>query len=743
MRLQAGQPGGGDGNNGKPGDDSRNDDKKENELTFSITGHKQLSSLVDFMDTEIENKMSFLKSVHCRMVSFSDIWYLFKPGDLVVGQSRRQAYRVISVRSCPHKVFPPWRTTWDKDAKEAEATPVTLSLPTSLCRDQGATEDLSEGTPSMKIPELREDLIDVADLEKDREHCSADCCQCEDIHNDQYVEKRRDQDYMATLVPEDREQEPPLTIYPRLLRDIKSSGHEIPESDLIIMSYRVFGFILRSRKWVVRELGHVWDTSGTAFDQLVLPKGHKEMVLSLIAQHFRDKEPKEDQQVDIVAGKGKGLIVLLHGAPGVGKTTTAELFGRPLFQITCGDLGTTASEVEAALETHFTLANRWGCVLLLDEADVFLAARSKQDFIRNGLVSGKRMPPIIPSITSLATSIGQEKLTPKQIFLRVLEYYAGILFLTTNRVGDFDEAFTSRIHISLYYPQLDAQSTKAIFELNLNMIQRRFDQRRREIKIERGKILDFAWDYFANRADRKWNGRQIRNACQTALALAESHAQGGKYERVEHADAVVHLQADDLETVAAAYLQFMHYLDKVHGMDSEKLAKLYALRARELDLLNQWEAENGRAGGDRKRGNDMHREHHLSTRQMHTPYPGTTISQPPRSATPNPYASQQQFHGGMGTGASMMPTTVTPQTAAAGYYSNTNAPCATGYQASGAGVPIYSPIPQAPPPVLPQHQPVSVPQVLGQPAQPSTSDPAPAQQPAQPTSPGWWFWGRS
>ena len=38
------------------------------------------------------------------------------------------------------------------------------------------------------------------------------------------------------------------------------------------------------------------------------------------------------------------------------------------------------------------------------------------------------------------------------VFLRVLEYYAGILFLTTNRIGDFDEAFTSRIHMRLFYP---------------------------------------------------------------------------------------------------------------------------------------------------------------------------------------------------------------------------------------------------------------------------------------------------
>lgn len=36
------------------------------------------------------------------------------------------------------------------------------------------------------------------------------------------------------------------------------------------------------------------------------------------------------------------------------------------------------------------------------------------------------------------------------VFLRMLEYYKGILFLTTNRIGTFDEAFKSRIHLSLF-----------------------------------------------------------------------------------------------------------------------------------------------------------------------------------------------------------------------------------------------------------------------------------------------------
>lgn len=118
---------------------------------------------------------------------------------------------------------------------------------------------------------------------------------------------------------------------------------------------------------------------------------------------------------------------VLLGAPGVGKTCTAEciadLMMKPLYPITCGDLGSTAEAVEKGLKKHFTLASKWNCVMLLDEADVFLAKRKQEDLVRNSIVS---------------------------VFLRMLEYYKGLLFLTTNRVGAFDEAFKSRVHISLF-----------------------------------------------------------------------------------------------------------------------------------------------------------------------------------------------------------------------------------------------------------------------------------------------------
>jgi hypothetical protein len=134
------------------------------------------------------------------------------------------------------------------------------------------------------------------------------------------------------------------------------------------------------------------------FAQLSIPKEHKQLILALVRSHSRGKLATPGRAVDIrpemdlVRGKGKGLIILLHGVPGVGKTSTAESIAsftkRPLYSITCGDLGETAREVEESLEAHFTLAHRWGCILLLDEVDVFLAKRERGDIKRNALVSG-------------------------------------------------------------------------------------------------------------------------------------------------------------------------------------------------------------------------------------------------------------------------------------------------------------------------------------------------------------------
>ena len=68
----------------------------------------------------------------------------------------------------------------------------------------------------------------------------------------------------------------------------------------------------------------------------------------------------------------------------------AEFTARPLISLTCADIGTDEVEIESKLELWLGRAERWGAVLLIDEADIFLERRQITDLKRNSLVSGKR-----------------------------------------------------------------------------------------------------------------------------------------------------------------------------------------------------------------------------------------------------------------------------------------------------------------------------------------------------------------
>ena len=173
-----------------------------------------------------------------------------------------------------------------------------------------------------------------------------------------------------------------------------------------------------------------------AFESLVLPESQKELILGFTASQQSYRNAFDD----VIEGKGRGIILLLCGPPGVGKTLTAESVAEemkvPLYMMSAGDLGLDSRHIESRLQGVFDMVTRWNAILLLDEADVFLEERSLHELERNKLVS---------------------------IFLRVLEYYEGIMFLTTNRVQTFDAAFQSRIHISLDYPELTIDSRKQVW----------------------------------------------------------------------------------------------------------------------------------------------------------------------------------------------------------------------------------------------------------------------------------------
>ena len=99
---------------------------------------------------------------------------------------------------------------------------------------------------------------------------------------------------------------------------------EIEDDDKILLPPHVLGWVLRSRKWVRFNVDFIQDVSYTSgFDALVLPPGHKETVRALVANHARGpaestKISSDDNSIDLVRGKGQGLVILLHGAPGNG-----------------------------------------------------------------------------------------------------------------------------------------------------------------------------------------------------------------------------------------------------------------------------------------------------------------------------------------------------------------------------------------------------------------------------------------
>ncbi|CAG8973743.1 hypothetical protein HYALB_00007692 [Hymenoscyphus albidus] len=258
------------------------------------------------------------------------------------------------------------------------------------------------------------------------------------------------------------------------------------DDEYLIASPVVLGFAFAEKMWLEFTVSGVKDIvwNEGAYDSLVLENNTKDIVKALVESHKYHPAESID---DVIQGKGKGLVAVLHGPPGTGKTLTAEgiseLLKCPLYMVSAGELGTDPRTLEAELQKILDIAHAWGAVLLLDEADVFLEKRTIQDIHRNALVS---------------------------IFLRLLEYFQGILFLTTNRVETFDDAFQSRIHIALRYGELNPKAKKSVFKMFIERVR----------VLEGIATMPFTEEDYTNLSRHNLNGRQIKNTIRTAQALA-------------------------------------------------------------------------------------------------------------------------------------------------------------------------------------------------------------------------------
>ena len=170
--------------------------------------------------------------------------------------------------------------------------------------------------------------------------------------------------------------------------------------------------------------------------KLVLPEEQTDLIDILTAE-------MDVLMDDIVAGKSGGTTVLCAGPPGVGKTLTAEVYSeiikRPLYRVHSGQLGLNVASMEVSLKNALMRAQRWGAVMLIDEADIYIRRRD-DDMTMNAVVG---------------------------VFLRVLEYFNGLLFLTTNRVEDIDEAIVSRCIALIKYHPPDRAARLRIWQVML------------------------------------------------------------------------------------------------------------------------------------------------------------------------------------------------------------------------------------------------------------------------------------
>ena len=158
----------------------------------------------------------------------------------------------------------------------------------------------------------------------------------------------------------------------------------------------------------------------------------------------------------------------------------------PLYTISAGDLGTNPQDIESKLSDVLEMATKWNAILLLDEADAFLSQRSSHDVRCN-------------EVATIAS--------------RVLTCYEGILFLTTNRAGDIDAVFQSRIHVTLRYEELGREARKGIWKAFLTAI----------TATPKHHVAPFGFRDcdLEELAETRLNGREIRNILKTGQLLAK------------------------------------------------------------------------------------------------------------------------------------------------------------------------------------------------------------------------------
>ncbi|KAL9614371.1 MAG: hypothetical protein Q9167_001174 [Letrouitia subvulpina] len=478
-----------------------------------------LGKLLEYVQSSVKLEPYFknrLSNISSNVVSFEYLWTIFPSGAEVIATTFLDEQQILIVDRPPfavenEKKLSLWCWYFDHDGNNF--FPVMIEF--KIENFQGTKPITSLPCYPLQYYEKKDQKIDGYDLKtwlikrgKDFHHfCTTmkgakRMCDYRDhfLSIEGYIMSQDMGDEKIIIDPEAflEYAAVPVLLGEREVYTIHQPGqqHDISDEKKYLMAPpRILGWSVRRKTWCqfgIRGIEGATMANHEVFEkELELDGDIKKMIRALV-NHHENSTPTQAKNPDLIEGKGRSLVMLFHGPPGVGKTLTAEAIseetGRPLYTVSVADIGLTASNAEANLHRLFQLASRWEAILLVDEADVFLESRVREsDPNRNALVS---------------------------VLLRVLEYYQGIMILTTNRIKSLDVAIQSRIHLAIRYDDLTREQMKNILDTILNKFKPR--------KSDKDEILKYFHE-FTEDTKIKLNGRQIRNLVSSAQAIASSN----------------------------------------------------------------------------------------------------------------------------------------------------------------------------------------------------------------------------
>ena len=230
-----------------------------------------------------------------------------------------------------------------------------------------------------------------------------------------------------------------------ILQLARIHGNEPPLSSQLILSAEYIDLLVRGKDYVPQyseAFPATLLTTDKTWDDLFLNDREQEMI-----DQARTWVKNYDKVRKVVGGSGmKGYRILLYGPSGTGKTLTMALLGKatgkPLYRINISNIvDKYVGETSKKLEALFMMAENKDWVLFFDEADALFGKRT-------------------------STSSAQDRYANQEVsyLLYKFEEYEGMIFLSTNKGVDLDEAFTRRFDTQVRYSEPDEYTRRRLWE---------------------------------------------------------------------------------------------------------------------------------------------------------------------------------------------------------------------------------------------------------------------------------------